>query len=65
MYGYCLSPYTRKRCTVFKQLDGLNFEGLAGKHQKHQISPHQNFVLYGSALAYVTTLHFIFTLKRD
>ena len=39
--GHCLSPYTLKRCTVFKQFDGLNFDGLAGKHQKLQ-----NFELY-------------------
>ena len=32
--GYCLSPYTLKCCTVFKHFDGLNFDGLAGKHQK-------------------------------
>ena len=37
--GHCLSPYTCKRCIVFKQFDGLNFDGLVGKHQKHQISP--------------------------
>ena len=24
---------------VFKQFDGLNFDGLAGKHHKRQISP--------------------------
>ena len=38
--GHCLSPYTCKRCIVFKQLDGLNFDSSAGKHQ--------NFVLYGN-----------------
>ena len=27
--GYCLSPYTCKCCTVFKQFDGLDFDGLA------------------------------------
>ena len=36
MDGQCLSPYTCKRCIVFKQFDGLNFDGPAGKHQKHQ-----------------------------
>ena len=41
--GPCLSPYTCKRCIVFKKFDGLNFDGLAGKHQKHQ-----NFALYGN-----------------
>ena len=32
--GQCLSLYTCKCCTVFKQFDGLNFDGLAGKRQK-------------------------------
>ena len=32
--GNCLSPYTCKHCVVFKQFEGLNFDGLAGKHQK-------------------------------
>ena len=41
--GYCLSPYTCQRCTVFKQFDELNFDGPA---QKHQNSPRQNFALY-------------------
>ena len=36
--GYYLSPYTLKRCTVFKQLGGLNFDGLAEKCQK-RLSP--------------------------
>ena len=37
--GHCLSPYICKCCTVFKQFDGLNFDGLAGKHQKRQNFP--------------------------
>ena len=37
--GDCLSPYTCKRPIVFKQFDGLNFDGLAGKHQKCQNFP--------------------------
>ena len=41
--GHYLSPYTCKRCIIFKQFDGLNFDGLAGKCQKRQ-----NFTLYGS-----------------
>ena len=41
--GYCLLPYTCKRCTVFKQFDRLNFDGLAQKCQKCQ-----NFMLYSS-----------------
>ena len=45
--GYCLSLYTCKRCIAFKQFDGLNFDGLAGKHQKRQNFPRQNFALYG------------------
>ena len=40
--GHCLSPYTCKCCIVFKQFDGLNFDGLTGKYQKHQ-----KFELYG------------------
>ena len=46
--GYCLSPYTCKCCTVFKQFDRLNFDSLAGKCQKRQNSPppRQNFPLY-------------------
>ena len=44
MDGYCLSPFTCKYCIVFKQFDGLNFDGLAGKHQN---SPNQNFAVYG------------------
>ena len=34
--GYCISPYTCKRCTAFKQFDGLNFDSLAWKRQKRQ-----------------------------
>ena len=37
MVSYRLSTYTCKCCTVFKQSDGLNFDGLAGKNVK--ISP--------------------------
>ena len=44
---HCLSPYTCKRCIVFKQFNGLNFDGPAGKRQKRQNFPRQNFVLYG------------------
>ena len=34
----------------FKQFDGLNFDGLAGKLQKRQnFPPGQNFVLYGNS----------------
>ena len=40
--GHCLSPYTCKCCIVFNQFDGINFDSLAGKHQKRQ-----NFVLHG------------------
>ena len=39
MDGHCLSPYTCKCCAVFKQFDGLNFDGPADKHQKHQNFP--------------------------
>ena len=51
--GYCLSTYTCKRCTVFKQSDGLNFDNLAGKHQKRQNFPRQNFVLYGISFQFL------------
>ena len=43
MDGHCLSPYTHKRCIVFKQFDGLNFDGLARKRQRHQNFPPSNF----------------------
>ena len=33
-----------------KQFDGLNIDGLAGKRQKHQIFPRQNFALYSIAM---------------
>ena len=46
MDGYCPSPYTCKCCTVFKQFNGLNFDGLAQKHQECQNFPRQNFALY-------------------
>ena len=45
--GHCLSPYTCKRCIVFKQFDLLNFDGLARKHQKCQNFPSKIFALYG------------------
>ena len=50
MDGHCLSPYTCKHCIVFKQFDRLNFDGLAGRHQKHQNFPHQN--VYIATLCY-------------
>ena len=40
---YCLSPYTCKCCTIFKQFGRLNFDGLAGKRQKHQNFPPSKF----------------------
>ena len=43
MDGHCLSPYTCKCCIVFKQFDGLNFDSLAGKHQKCQNFPPSKF----------------------
>ena len=46
--GHCLSPYTCKCCIVFKQFDGLNFDGL-----KCQNFPHQNFALYGNTVRVV------------
>ena len=53
--GHCLSPYTCKCCIVFKQFDGLNFDGLAGKRQKRQNFPHQNFALYHTLIIIATT----------
>ena len=44
---HCLSPYTYKHCIVFKQYDRLNFDSLAGKHQKRQKFPQSKFALYG------------------
>ena len=59
--GHCgLSPYTCKRCIVFKQFDQLNFDGLAGKrqkHQKHQNFPHQN--IYIATLCYSYAANYI------
>ena len=52
MDGHCLSPYTCKHCIVFKHYDELNFDGLAGKCLKSQISPRQNFVLYSNDMIY-------------
>ena len=49
--GHCLSPYTCKCCLVFKQHGRLNFDGLAGKCQKHQ-----NFVLYGILVSFQISL---------
>ena len=45
---HCRSPCTCKRCIIFEQFDGLNFDGPAGKYQKRQNFPHHNFALYGS-----------------
>ena len=39
MDGSCLSLYTCKRCIVLKQFDGLNFDGLAAKHQTSKFLP--------------------------
>ena len=48
MDGHCCSTCTCECSVIFKQFDGLNFDGQAGKHQKRQTFPHQNFTLYGS-----------------
>ena len=53
--GHCLPPYTCKCCVVFKQFDGLNFDGLAGKPQKRQ-----NFAIYGN----VAKLRLVHNLYR-
>ena len=51
--GHCLSPYTCKRCIVFKQFDELNFDGLAGKRQRCQGFPRQNIAPDGTPLRMV------------
>ena len=48
--GHCPLLYTCKCCIVFKQFDRLKFDRLAGKHQKRQNFPRQNFVPYGILL---------------
>ena len=50
MDSHCLSPCTCKRCIVYKQFDGLNFDGLARKHQKRQNFPLSTFC----AIWYIT-----------
>ena len=44
MDGQCLLPNT----VLPQKFDGLNFDGLAGKHQKRQNFPCENFPLYGN-----------------
>ena len=41
--GHCLSSYIHKHCVVYRQIDGLNFNGLAGKCQTSQNPPTTNF----------------------
>ena len=55
MDGYCILPYTCKCCTVLKQFDGLNFDGLAGKSKTSKFYPGQNFPLYGIVMIYCHT----------
>ena len=57
--GHYLSLYICKCC---KQFDALNFDGLAGKHQKRQNFLRQNFVLYGSITIIVTVVHICIVL---
>ena len=45
-----------KRCIVFKQFDGLNFDGSAGKCQNF---PSQNFALYSIFLVTVPSWLFV------
>ena len=52
MNGHCLSLYIRKCCIVFIQFDKLNFDSLAGRHQRCQSFPHQNFALYSILLCH-------------
>ena len=51
--GHCFSPYTCKHYIVFKQFDRLNFDSLAGKHQKHQNFPPSKFC----AIRYYSRYH--------
>ena len=51
--SHCLSPYTCKCCIVFKQFDRLNFDSLAGKHQKCRNFPLSKFALYGFMYIYM------------
>ena len=60
MDGHCLSPYTFKFCAVFKQFDGLNFDSLAGKHQKCQNFPRQNFPFLDAGEVLLPTKNFPF-----
>ena len=47
MDGHCLLPWACKCCNALK-FDWFDFDSLAGKHQKRQNFPHQNFALYSS-----------------
>ena len=53
MDGHCPSPHTCKHCIVFNQFDGLNFDSLAGKCQKHQNFPPSKFCAIQYELACV------------
>ena len=57
---YCLSPYICKRCIVFKQFYGLNFDGLAGKHQN--VKPPVK-ILHYTVYFKIFTYHMAISLK--
>ena len=59
MDGHCLSPYTCKRCIVFKQFDGLNFDGLAGKPSKTSKLPLSKFcaIVYSTRIILLQITH--------
>ena len=52
--GQCLSPYTCKCCIVFKQFDGLNFDGvyIAGKCQNSPVKVLRFTVVENEIISY-------------
>ena len=55
--GHYLLPWTCKYCNALK-IDRLSFDDLAGKHEKHQNFPCQNFALYGTCLLHTQNSDF-------
>ena len=56
--GHYLLPCICKRCNVFKIFDGLKFDSLAGKRQKRQNFPCQNFALFGNCRKWLYSSQF-------
>ena len=63
MDGHCLPPYTRKYCVVFKQFDGLNFDGLAGSLKNVKILRYT--VIARSHALCITSIESIFSVDSD